>query len=133
MQNTIVLVDDNKELNDLCAEILEIHGFKVMSFTNVDAAKKYLLHTNVSNIYAIVSDLMMGPTDGLDFLSFVKSVPALAQIDFFLMTGAIVTVFEPFYRDFAIKGIIKKPFNVKDFLALLKENHNNTITMKIAA
>lgn len=132
MKDNIVLVDDNKELLALCSKILELRGFKVMSFTNVDEAKKHLYQVNVEKLYAIVSDLMMAPNDGLDFLSHVKSVPALAHIDFYLMTGAAVTVFEPFYSPYVIKGIIEKPFNMKTFVDVLTGNAERT-TIKFAA
>ncbi len=121
MKNTIVLVDDHKGLLEVCSEILEAEGFKVIGFTDPAEAKKFLsLERNLTNIYAIVSDLMMGPTDGLDFLSFVKSRPELAPIDFFLMTGAEVSIFEPFYRPYVLKGIIEKPFKPQTLVNTIK-------------
>lgn len=126
MKNTIVIVDDNEVLLSTCVEILEKQGFEVFGFTDVVDAKKYLATANGSAIHAIVSDLMMGPADGLEFLSFVKSVPTLAQIDFFLMTGAFVPVFEPFYRDFFIKGVIEKPFDAKTLIGALTANESSS-------
>lgn len=119
MKNTIVLVDDNEDLLEVCVQILEKQGFEVVSFTSVIQAKDYLNRTDISCLHAIVSDLMMGPVDGLDFLSYVKSVPALADIDFFLMTGALLSVFEPYSRSFVIKGVIHKPFSSSDLVTAL--------------
>lgn len=114
MNNTIVIVDDNEALLDVCAQVLRKQGFHVEIFTEVVKAKQYLMAANENSIYAIISDLIMSPTDGLDFLSFVRSVPKLDQTDFFLMTGALAVVFEPYYRSCNLKGIIQKPFNAND-------------------
>lgn len=120
------MVDDNKELLGLFKEILEPEGIKVVTFSKVEEAKDYLKNpVSASQITAIISDLMMGPTDGLDFLSYVKSVPSLQSIDFYLLTGAEVSVFEPFVRSHNIKGIINKPFKPKQLIDILTNNETS--------
>lgn len=119
MKNTIVIVDDNEDLRETFADLFIDTDVKAVCFSNVLDAKIYLKNSkNLSEVKAIVSDLMMAPTDGLDFLSYIKAKPELSQIDFYLMTGAAVTVFEPFLRPFTIKGIITKPFDVRTILSI---------------
>lgn len=132
MKNKIVLVDDNMEILELCSEILIQKGYSVESFREVAKAKDFLAHADVSQIHAIVSDIMMGPVDGLNFLSFVKSVPRLADIDFFLMTGALVAVFDPYFRPYVIKGVIRKPFTVIELVNALNFKDQHT-SQKLAA
>ena len=132
MKNTVVLVDDNKILLELCVVVLKKQGFNVESFNEVKKAKEFLLAADANSIRAIISDLIMSPTDGLDFLSFVRSIPALGQIDFFLMTGSLAAVFEPYYRPYNIKGIIHKPFNAPDLINALAER-DKTFFLKGAA
>lgn len=132
MRNTIVMVDDNEDIRDIFAELFENTDIKVLCFANVMDAKVHLINpANAGKVKAIVSDIMMGPTDGLDFLSYVKAKPELAQIDFYLLTGAAVQVFEPFLRSFVLKGVIEKPFNSKALVALFLDS--KTIRMQKAA
>ncbi|MEQ1722074.1 MAG: response regulator [Pseudobdellovibrio sp.] len=120
MKTHLLMVDDNKEILEIFKEILEPYGVKVVTFCKVEDAKAYLQNPfSAAKIRAIVSDLMMGPTDGLDFLTYVKSKPDLEQIDFYLLTGAEVSVFESFVRSNKIKGIISKPFHVSKLLEIL--------------
>lgn len=122
MKNTIVIVDDNEPLLDVCAQVLKNRGFRVVTFTEVSPAKAYLKSADANLIYAIISDLMMGPNDGLDFMAFVRSIQALEKTDFFLMTGGVAEVFEPYYRSLNLKGIINKPFNAPALFKALNIN-----------
>ncbi len=117
MKKTIVLVDDNEEFLDACADTLKKVGFEVASFANVDDAKKFLNGSKeLSSIYAIISDLIMGPVDGLEFLAYIKTSPALKHIDFFILTGTTIELFEPYYSCYAVKGIIEKPCSPKKLI-----------------
>jgi DNA-binding NtrC family response regulator len=122
MKDTVILVDDNEDLLSTFSAILEKQGYKVHVFSKVGKAAKFLKSSDTSGIQAIISDVLMGPIDGIDFLSFVKSVPDLAKIDFYLMTGAVVPVLEPLYRPYNIKKIMQKPFSARELVSTLKEN-----------
>lgn len=120
MKKTIVIVDDHVEMLDAYVEILENSGIKVIPFSDVNRAKQYLMtSTEIDQIDAIVSDMLMAPSDGLEFLSFIKRVPELADIDFYFITGTAFTLFEPYYRGFKIKGVIQKPFSTKILIETL--------------
>lgn len=124
MQNTLIIVDDNEELRETFSDLFANTSIKAICFSNVLDAKIYLKNPkNSCEVKAIISDLMMAPTDGLDFLSYVKSKPDLATIDFYLITGAAVTVFEPFLRPFSIKGVITKPFDTKALLSMFVKSN----------
>ena len=71
MKNVILLVDDNTEMRNLFTDLLAQTQLKVVTFGKVQDAQLYLQDsTNRDKIKAIVSDLMMGPTDGLEFLDY---------------------------------------------------------------
>lgn len=136
MRNTIVMVDDNEDMREIFAQLFEKTDVKIICFASVMDAKVHLINpSNASKIKAIVSDLMMGPTDGLDFLSYIKSKPELAAIDFYFLTGASVVVFEPFLRSFVLKGVIEKPFDPKALVSLFTNHSSSNIvsTQKSAA
>ena len=133
MPNQIIIVDDNEEILDVFKDLFSNTNVKPVCFSNVIDAKLYLKKDkNVTEIKAIISDLMMAPTDGLDFLSYVKSKPELAKIDFYLITGAAVTVFEPFLRPFSLKGVITKPFNPQALLSVFTKTNQESTNQKAA-
>ncbi len=122
MKNVILLVDDNAEIRSLFVDLLQETNLKILTFSSVKEAQIHLINpSNREKVCGIVSDLMMGPTDGLEFLSYVKKNPETAQIDFFLFTGADVSVFTPFISPFKLKGIIEKPFNRSEFMNTFKK------------
>ena len=117
MRNVVLMVDDNVDLRDIFADLLAKTSLQVRTFGSVKEAQIFLINpANREQVCAIVSDLMMSPMDGLEFLSYLKKNPATADIDFFLFTAADVSVFKPFLLPFKLKGIIQKPINRKDFV-----------------
>ena len=133
MKNVILLVDDNIEVQNLFVDLLVDTSLKVLTFSSVKEAQIYLIKPeNRSEVCAIVSDLMMGPIDGLEFLSYIKKNPDTAGIDFFLFTGADVSVFKTFTSSFTLKGIIEKPFNRQVFLNTFKNLALDNMDKKIA-
>jgi CheY-like chemotaxis protein len=132
MKTHLLMVDDNLEILEMFKEILEPYGVQVVTFSKVEDAIAFLQNpANVSKVKAIVSDLMMGPTDGLDFLTYVKSKPDLKQLDFYILTGAEVSVFKPFVSATKVKGVISKPFNVNKLLEILVD-HEPEYDKKVA-
>ncbi|OFZ29236.1 MAG: hypothetical protein A2622_07395 [Bdellovibrionales bacterium RIFCSPHIGHO2_01_FULL_40_29] len=120
MKNIILMVDDNLEMRNLFAELLEKTPLRVVTFASVKEAQIHLLSENNRNdVLAIVSDLMMGPTDGLEFLAYVKKNNDLEHIDFFLLTGADISLYKSYIEPFPLTGIIEKPFSRKDMIATL--------------
>lgn len=119
-KDVLIMVDDNAEMRTLFNEILADSGLTVQTFPTVREAQIYLINPERRDkVCGIVSDLMMCPMDGLEFLSYVKKNPDLLHIDFFLLTGANVSVFKPLIMPFRISGIIEKPFNASKVRALL--------------
>lgn len=134
MKNVILMVDDNAHVRNLFVDLLAATSLRVITFAAVKEAQIYLMSPqNRAEICAIVSDLMMGPTDGLEFLSYIKKNPITADIDFFLFTGADVSVFKPFISPFKLKGVIEKPFNRKVFVQTFNELAAEKMQQKIAA
>jgi|GEM_PF-7083845 len=120
MKNTILLVDDNEDMRQLFIELFNDSDIHVVCFASVAEAKIYLKNPiSLSKVKAIISDLMMGPTDGLEFLTYAKEKAELQHIDFYLLTGSATPALEPLLKSSVLTGIIEKPFDVKSMVALL--------------
>lgn len=121
MRNVVLLVDDDEDMRAIVTELLDTVGLQVAAFSSVEKALHFIRDPyNHSKICAIISDLMMSQRDGIDFLEKVKSNPAVAEIDFYLLTGADVTVFKSMLQPYKIKGIIAKPFDPDMFIDMFK-------------
>ncbi len=68
--NTILVIEDNLEVRENTAELLELNGYKVLTAINGKSGFE-LAKKNRPDV--VICDLMMPDTDGLGFLQLVKS------------------------------------------------------------
>lgn len=123
MKNAIVMVDDNEEMRNVFVELFKNTDTEVICFASVLEAKTHLNSpANAAEVKAIISDLIMGQTDGLDFLSYVKAQSTLRNIDFYLLTGVTISDFEPLLKSSVLKGVIEKPFDTNRLVSLFTDN-----------
>lgn len=88
MKGTILILDDDEDIRDILKDIFESIEFEVVCFSSIGDARKYLNDAaNISQLKAIVSDLMLGYESGLDFLKEVRANSILNSVDFYLLTG----------------------------------------------
>lgn len=113
---TILIVDDEKDLLELCADAFEMEGFKVHPFSNaLDAVNFY--RDNICD--AIISDSLMPQMTGLEFFSAIKGTLKEKNTAFFLCTGQIDLDEEKLVAD-GVKGIISKPFDILEMVEEVK-------------
>lgn len=121
---TILIVEDNKELRDFMKDCLEDHYTIIESENGLDALK--LLDSN--NFDVIISDIMMPKMDGLEFCHELKSDPAYSHIPIILLSAKTDTTTK-------IEGLKKgadiymeKPFSIEQLkaqVASIIENRAN--------
>lgn len=119
MRDVVLLVDDDADMRIIVTELLDMVGLKVAAFSDVEKALHFIRDPyNHTKIRAVISDLMMAQRDGIDFLSQIKSNPAVAEVDFYLLTGADISVFKSLLQPYKIKGVITKPFDPDLFIQM---------------
>lgn len=127
MKGTILILDDDEDIRDILKDIFESIEFKVVCFSSIGDARKYLNDAaNISQLKAIVSDLMLGYESGLDFLKEVRANSILNSVDFYLLTGASRQTFEPYIKSHQLKGIIEKPFDTFQLIETFA-NHSSKV------
>jgi CheY-like chemotaxis protein len=84
-EKLILVVDDEIDITETFSMLLALHGFKVITAPSAYAALT-LLETQRPDV--IVSDCMMPSMDGVAFCNVVRSMPALKDVHFILMSGA---------------------------------------------
>jgi CheY-like chemotaxis protein len=81
---TILIVDDDRSVAETFSRILKLEGFEVVSASSAEAGLE--IADNVQPD-AILLDMRMPITNGLQFLRMVRTKPQLANIPVAIVTG----------------------------------------------
>jgi len=105
MNKTILLVEDEIELQQNLKEILEFHGFSILTANNGYEAT---LKLGSSGVDLILCDVMMPIMDGYEFLKIVRSQLDYEQIPFmFLSAKARENDKEKAFAEGAVEYLVK--------------------------
>ena len=115
---TILIVDDDRGVAETFARMLKLEGFTVA--TAVDAEAGLALANNVRPD-AIILDMRMPITNGLQFLRTVRSKPHLVEVPVAIVTGDYFLA-DPILNELRSLGasIRFKPLWLEDLIALAK-------------
>ena len=119
---TILIVDDDRSVADTFARMLKLEGFGVVTALSADAG---LAAAQAAPPDAIILDMRMPITNGLQFLRQVRAVPGLAAIPVAIVTGDYFLA-EPTQQELRSLGaaIRFKPLWLEDLIALAKSLMN---------
>jgi DNA-binding response OmpR family regulator len=115
---TILIVDDDRSVADTFARMLKLEGFGVATALSAEAGLE--LADNVRP-NAILLDMRMPITNGLQFLRLVRSRPHLVDIPVAIVTGDYFLT-EPIQHELQSLGafIRFKPLWLEDLIALAR-------------
>ena len=116
--STILIVDDDQSVADTFARMLQLEGFKVKTALT---AEEGLEHASALLPDAIILDMRMPITNGLQFLRQVRARPPLANIPVAIVTGDYFLT-DPVQKELGKLGasIRFKPLWLEDLIALAK-------------
>jgi DNA-binding response OmpR family regulator len=115
---TILIVDDDRSVTDTFARMLKLEGFEVATAINADAG---LLLADSVRPSAIILDMRMPITNGLQFLRMLRSKPHLVEVPVAIVTGDYF-LSDPITQELKSLGasIRFKPLWLDDLIALAK-------------
>jgi DNA-binding response OmpR family regulator len=115
---TILIVDDDRSVADTFARMLKLEGFRVATALSAEAGLE--LADNV-HPQAIILDMRMPITNGLQFLRLVRSRPHLVNVPVAIVTGDYFLA-ESIQQELKTLGasIRFKPLWLEDLIALAK-------------
>jgi two-component system response regulator PrrA len=115
---TILIVDDDRSVAETFARMLKLEGFEVA--TAVDAEAGLVLANNVRPD-AIILDMRMPITNGLQFLRMIRSKPHMVDIPVAIVTGDYFLP-DPIQNELRTLGATLKfkPLWLEDLIALAK-------------
>lgn len=113
----ILCVDDDAEVLTFMTRCLESEGYEVAQCNTGDGAIKLL----GSGDYGLVLlDIAMPGMDGWETCRRIKSDPATAAINVYMVTAKPVDSSSPSFRRSAADGFLLKPFHAEDLLELVQ-------------
>jgi DNA-binding response OmpR family regulator len=115
---TILIVDDDRSVTDTFARMLKLEGYEVA--TAVSAESGLELADRIQP-HAIILDMRMPITNGLQFLRLVRSRPHLVGVPVAIVTGDYFLP-EPLQTELKALGaaIRFKPLWLEDLIALAR-------------
>lgn len=118
LTRTILIVDDDPSVTETFERMLRLEGYNVVTALSAEAG---LSQAERANPQAIILDLRMPLTDGLQFLRILRTKPGLATVAVAIVTG-------DYFLDQAVSNELHelgadlrfKPLWLEDLLALAR-------------
>ena len=111
----VLLVEDDKDIRESIAEVLETEGHAVLQMSTARAALGSLEHPDSPNL--VLLDLRMPGMDGLSFLDALQARPDRDRFRVILMSA------DRSVGDLegapGVVAVLEKPFETEDLLELL--------------
>ena len=118
LTRTILIVDDDPSVTETFERMLRLEGYNVVTALSAEAG---LSQAERTNPHAIILDLRMPLTDGLQFLRILRTKPGLGTVPVAIVTG-------DYFLDQAVSNELRelgadlrfKPLWLEDLLALAR-------------
>lgn len=111
--NAILVVEDNPNLNDTICEMLQAHGYSVLSANNGTAAWEMLQQSPPD---LVVSDLVMPEMDGHALLNRIRGNPKTRNLPVVFLTGHDSPEQRRRAKESGVVDYLTKPLNEDDLL-----------------
>jgi CheY-like chemotaxis protein len=112
----VLIVEDDEDLRDMMAQMLNIEGFHTATVANGREALDYLHGTAKPNV--ILLDLMMPIMDGWEFRRRQKADPELAPVPVIILSALDQTRAAPVDAE----AFLKKPLDFERLLELVRDH-----------
>ena len=113
----VLVVDDNQDLRETLAELLNLEGFQVITASNGEDAL-VVLGSNETLPGVILSDWRMPDMDGEGLYQALRADPRFQHIPFILM-GQFQSSHE-ILQNFPNAQFLAKPFNPEELINMIR-------------
>ncbi len=118
MNKTILLIEDDKILQELLTQLLSRQGYTVIGCRDGAMAVEYVVRFGPD---LILSDLTLPGFNGLEITRMVRSDPVTAKIPVLIMSAHAAADYKKNATDAGANDYIAKPFNVNDLKKKIAE------------
>ena len=127
MNNGILVIEDNSEMQDLLKLLLEQEGYRIVSATTGGEALE-ILRTG-PELILILLDLTLPDISADDFLSKVRNEELGKNVP--IVYFSAVPRLQQMALPAGVVGVIQKPFQISEFLAVISLFRQNSPSLKI--
>lgn len=113
MPNRVVVVDDDKEIQEIVTFVLSRNGFDVVVASNGQQLQDVLVITTPD---LIILDVMMPGIDGYQIFASLRENAATRHIPVIIMTAHAENIYERISLDLGAAEHITKPFHPLDLV-----------------
>ena len=113
----ILLVEDEEQLIDIVASVLEEEGYEVRKSLTAEEALQQVPHYQPD---LIISDMKMGGMDGFTLFQKVRSDSRVGKVPFIFLTALDDSTSKKQAQALGATAYVTKPFDVDDFVKLVK-------------
>jgi CheY-like chemotaxis protein len=114
--STILIVEDNPLTQDLLCDMLESHGFKVLS-ANDGIMGLHKVKEQLPDL--IISDLQMPRLNGLELLHVLQQDPITAAIPFIVCTSETSRNMHHMALNQGASAFLNKPFDLARLIRII--------------
>jgi len=115
--NKIVIVDDEEELRELVADVLEADNFKVIKCADTDEGYKRILKSKPD---LVILDVKMPQIGGIELCRLLRSDPSTKNIPVIMLTVESTETDKVIGLGVGADDYITKPFSNKELVARIK-------------
>nr|WP_211485268.1 response regulator [Corallococcus exiguus] len=112
-RSTILIVDDEPDLREVVAELLEMEDYTVLQAANGQAALAVLAANNDQPCLVLL-DLMMPVMDGHEFLHRLREEERYRELPVLMLTAHFSAKAPP-----GTVGLLRKPVDIPELLAMV--------------
>ncbi|MBI4428113.1 MAG: response regulator [Ignavibacteriales bacterium] len=113
----ILLVEDEEQLIDIVATVLEEEGFEVRKSLTAEEALQQVPQYRPD---LIISDMKMGGMDGFTLFQKVRSDAKVGKVPFIFLTALDDSASKKQAQALGATAYVTKPFDIDDFVRLVK-------------
>jgi CRP/FNR family cyclic AMP-dependent transcriptional regulator len=124
---TILIIEDNTNIRENTAEILELAGYRVITAINGKAGVELAL---VDKPDLIICDIMMPVLDGYGVLHIVNKNPVLAGIPFIFLTAKSERMDFRRGMELGADDYLTKPFDESELLSAIEGRLNRFTNLR---
>ena len=114
----VLVVDDDRDLRELVADVLEGYGRRVFTASDGADALRQIDGDGIPRSCIVLLDWFMAPMGGWTFLEHLALRPDASGFRVFLLSAS--TTSPPTDLPWKVVGVLSKPFGIDDLLGALE-------------
>ena len=119
MSDLILIVEDNEKNMKLARDLIEYHGFAIVT---ADNAEDGLAIARAKIPQLILMDIQLPGMDGVTALAQLRSDAATAQVPVVAMTASVMREDRERFDKAGFDGFITKPIDVRTFPQQIRDH-----------